>query len=108
MNHMTYSQITSLQKANNVFQIQQQINSGLCWKMEGSVGRFAMDCLEAGVCMLPLEPHYDYYGNRIPSRNDLKSGSKGTFQNAVRFWSNVLNGDFEAIEWLKQLLRVNH
>ena len=101
MNHMTYSQIISLQKAYNVTEIQQQINSGLCWKMEGSVGRFAMDCLEAGVCMLPLTAHYDYYGNRVPSRADLKSGTKGTFQNAAKFWERVMNGDYDAVEWLE-------
>jgi len=98
---MTYSQITSLQKAYNVTEIQEQINTGLCWKMEGSVGRFAMDCLEAGVCMLPLERRIDYYGQTVPSRNDLKAGTKGTFQNAVRFWNQVQDGDFEAIEWLE-------
>lgn len=102
MNHMTYSQIISLQKAYNVDQIQDQINSGLCWRMEGSVGRFAMDCLEAGVCMLPTERRIDYYGQVVPSRNDLKAETKGTFQNAVRFWAQVMEGDFDAIEWLEE------
>jgi hypothetical protein len=37
--------------------------------------------------MLPKQVHFDYYGNRIPSRDELKKGSKGTYQNAVKFWS---------------------
>lgn len=99
---MTYAQITSLQKAYNVNQIQDQINSGLCWRLEGSIGRFAMDCLEAGVCMLPLQRKIDYYGQVVPSRNDLKSGTKGTFQNAANFWNRISEGDFDAIEWLEE------
>jgi len=101
MNHMTYSQITSLQKTYNVTEIQEHINSGLCWRMEGSFGRFAMDCLEAGVCMLPLKRKIDYYGQVVPSRNDLKSGTKGTFLNSARFWERVMEGDYDSIEWLE-------
>jgi hypothetical protein len=46
-----------------------------------------MAALESGECMLPKQAHFDYYGNRIPSRDELKKGSKGTYQNAVKFWS---------------------
>ena len=52
--------------------------------------------------MLPCEPKYDYYGNRVPSRNDLKQGTKGTFQNSVQFWNRIQDSDFEAIEWLEE------
>ena len=104
MNHMTYAQIISLQKVYNVAHIQDQINSGLCWRLEGSAGRFAMDCLEAGVCMLPLERRIDYYGQIVPSRNDLKAGTKGTFQNAANFWKRIQEGDFDAIEWLEETI----
>jgi hypothetical protein len=69
--------------------------------MEGSVGRFASEMLEAGVCMLPLQRKIDYYGQVVPSRLDLKAGSKGTFQNCARFWAQVMEGDFDAIEWLE-------
>jgi len=44
----------------------------------------------------------DYYGNRIPSRKELKRGTKGTFQNCVNFWNRVNSGDFDAIEWLEE------
>jgi hypothetical protein len=102
MKHLTYSQIKMLQKTYNVERMQQMINDGTCWNMEGSTGRFAMMCLESGACMLPLKPRLDYYGNRIPSRKELKRATKGTFQNSVNFWNRANNGDFDAIEWLEE------
>ncbi len=106
MKQLTYTQIIKLQKAYNVDGMQESITSGTCWKMEGSQGRFAMDCLEAGVCMLPLEARLDYYGNRVPARNMLKAGTKGTFRNSSNFWNKVLDGDFNAIDWLEETFGV--
>ena len=99
---MNYTRIKSLQKGYNVTGTQELINSGDAWKLEGSVGRFAMSMLEAGVCMLPLERKVDYYGNIVPARNDLKPGTKGTFQNAVRFWTLVWDGDYDTIDGLEE------
>ena len=98
---MNIFKLEQLQRLYGVTEIQNQINSGLAWKLEGSVGRFAMDMLIAGVCMLPLVPRIDYYGNRIPQRNELKKGTTGTYQNCAEFWQRVYDGDFEAIEWLE-------
>jgi len=56
--------------------------------------------------MLPLEPRIDYYGNRVPSRNMLKQGTKGTFLNSVNFWNRVNNGDFDTIDWLEETFGV--
>lgn len=102
MKQLTFRQIAKLQKAYNVVRMQESINSGTCWKMESSQGRFAMSCLESGVCMLPLEPKNDYYGNRVPSRDMLKAGTKGTFLNCSNFWNRVMEGDFDAIDWLEE------
>jgi len=99
---LTFSQISKLQRTYGAAEIQELIDSGTCWKMEGSVGRFAMDCLEMGVCILPLEPKVDYYGNRIPARTMLKQGTKGTFQNCAQFWTRVFDGEWDAIEWLEE------
>jgi len=86
--------IEALQKRYGYADIQESINSGLCWKMEGSVGRHAMSLLDSGVCMLPLVARYDYYGNRVPSRRDLKNvvGSKGSLANCQNFWQGVIDG----------------
>lgn len=62
--------ITAMQKA---------INDGTIWRLQGSAGRAAMAALESGVCMLGKRPTADYYGNRIPSRDMLVAGTKGTF-----------------------------
>ena len=83
---MRIQTIKKLQRENGLEELQGWINSGMAWKLEGSVGRSAMACLENGACMLPLEAHYDYYGSRVPGRNELKKGTKGTYQNSVRFW----------------------
>jgi hypothetical protein len=102
MNKLTYNQIISLQKGYKVTETQNQINSGVCWLLEGSVGRFASDMLEIGICMLPKTSHWDYYGNYVPSRDELKKGTKGTFGNAQNFWQKVYDGDLETINALEE------
>ena len=89
---MKISEITKLQKQNGVYNMQKLIKSGAVWHLEGSAGRAAMDTLRSGACYLPTTPHRDYYGNRIPSRNDLKDGTTGTLGNAKAFWSRVEEG----------------
>lgn len=66
--------------------MQRLIDSGTVWSLEGSAGRSAMDALESGVCFLPTTRSRDYWGNTIPSRDDLKPGTKGTLQNSARFY----------------------
>lgn len=95
MNKLTIEQITELQKQYGMTQMQNLINNGECWKFEGSVGRSAMDMLRSGACMLPEEQHRDYYGNIVPSRNELKNGTTGTLLNSQCFWEQVLNGEIE-------------
>lgn len=85
---MNYAKIMKLQRDYKIDSLQKSIFDGSVWKMEGSAGRHAMAMLDIGVCMLPKRPHLDYYGNKVPSRYVLKKGTKGTFQNCVRFWSN--------------------
>ena len=97
---MNYQRIISLQKSYNVESVQKSINSGKIWLGEGSSGRFAMECLVNGVCMLPLKDTYDYFGNELPPRNVLKAGTKGTYLNSVRFWNRVEDGDEDVLDYL--------
>lgn len=60
--------------------LQSLINSGMAWKMEGHVGRAAMAAINSGECILGTEGHYDYWGNYVPSRFDVKSGTKGSIE----------------------------
>tara|TARA_R110000787_G_scaffold284826_1_gene399070 strand:- start:497 stop:799 length:303 start_codon:yes stop_codon:yes gene_type:complete len=89
---MNFQSIKKLQKDYGFDEMQNLINSGTAWKMEGSFGRQAMELLNSGACMLPKSFKNDYYGNRIPSRDVLKAGSKGTYQNSKTFWEGVQSG----------------
>lgn len=89
---MNYKTIEKLQKEYGYDSMQNYINSGVAWQLEGSYGREAMSLIESGVCMLPKEFKRDYYGNTIPSRDVLKKGTKGTYQNCKRFWEGVVDG----------------
>jgi hypothetical protein len=89
---MNIKKIKLLQSEYGYSEMQDMINSGIAWKMEGSIGRKAMSLLECGACMLPEEMHKDYYGNTIPSREMLKEGTKGTLSNSQRFWQGVEDG----------------
>jgi len=90
---MTHKELKSMQKSYGYDHMQSMIDSGMAWRMEGAIGRQAMSTLECGACMLPKHAHYGPYGNRVPSRDELKKGTKGTFQNAVRFWTGVKEGN---------------
>ena len=57
--------------------IQRAINGGM-WSMQGSYGRAMMQAISDGWCLLGNESFNDYYGNRIPSRTEVKEGTKGS------------------------------
>jgi hypothetical protein len=90
---MNYNTIKKLQRENGFSEMQSLIDSGTVWGMEGSMGRHAMYLLEIGACMLPKKAHRDYYGNYIPSRDKLKSGTKGTYENSRRFYMTRLTDE---------------
>lgn len=94
---LTIESITELQKENGIFKMQELINSGECWKFEGSFGRSAMEHLENGACFLPENVTYDYWGNKIPARGNLKAGTKGTLENSQEFWQKVSDGEIQII-----------
>jgi hypothetical protein len=57
--------------------IQRAINSGM-WGLQGSYGRTMMEAIESGYCLLGRSRARDYYGNTIPSRDDVQEGTKGS------------------------------
>ena len=95
---ITIEQITELQKEYGLFELQERINSGLAWHLEGSYGRTAMNCLESGACMLPEVPRKDYWGNIVPARTSLQAGTKGTLENSQNFWQKVLDGEIMLVD----------
>ena len=92
---MTIEQINELQAQYGITKMQNTIDSGLVWKLEGSMGRQAMSLLESGACYLPEKDTQDYYGNLIPARTRLQAGTKGTLELSQEFWSKVEDGDIE-------------
>jgi hypothetical protein len=57
--------------------LQRAINGGM-WSLQGSYGRTMMQAISDGWCLLGTESFNDYYGNRIPSRTEVKAGTKGS------------------------------
>lgn len=57
--------------------VQRAINSGM-WGLQGSYGRTMMEAIEGGHCVLGKSRARDYYGNTIPSRDDVQDGTKGS------------------------------
>ena len=80
------------------FSTQRAINSGM-WGMEGSYGRSMMEAIKAGYCLLgPKGKDYrDYYGNAIPSRNDVKPGTKGSYEFVVKKMGQEWAQDMAAV-----------
>jgi hypothetical protein len=70
--------------------MQKMINSGTVWHLEGAMGRAAMDFINAGLCMLGVEGHKDFWGNYVPGRYEVKAGTKGSYDFVV---------DHHGVEW---------
>jgi hypothetical protein len=55
-----------------------------------------MDAISSGKCLLGLKDARDYYGNHIPSRLQVKDGTKGSWeyvkQHSGTVWANNLAG----------------
>lgn len=85
---MKIQTIRKHQKEQGFSEMQSLIDSGIVWKMEGTMGRSAMDLLRCGACFLPKKAYKDYYGNTVPSRDMVKAGTTGSYQNSVNYYSN--------------------
>ena len=60
------------------FNAQELIETGMAWQLEGHIGRQCMAAIEAGAAVLGTVPHRDYWGNRVPSRFEVQSGTLGS------------------------------
>lgn len=75
--------------------LQRAINSGSAWSMQGSYGRAMMGALDAGNCLLGRNAARDYYyGNRIPGRDEVEAGTKGSYDFVVAHrgaeWAGIM------------------
>lgn len=75
--------------------LQRIINSGVGWSLQGSYGRSMMGAIKSGRCMLGENSARDYWGNYIPSRDEVKQGTHGSADYVVEQMGYEW---FEAIE----------
>jgi hypothetical protein len=71
------------------------IDDGTAWKIEGTFGRNAMSLIEMGHLTLGPVGFHDAYGNYIPSRYEVKPGTKGSVEWAETQggWLTEINGE---------------
>jgi len=76
--------------------LQAAINEGTAWKLQGAYGRELMAAITNGFCMLGTKSARDYWGNVIPARDDVKPGTKGSYEFVARMqgemWANTIDG----------------
>lgn len=72
--------------------MQDIIDNGLVWRLEGSAGRGAMQMIEDGLAVLGPNGVRDYYGNYVPSRTEVKFGTKGSVAYAVDLVERGVDG----------------
>ncbi len=70
-------------------ELQEWVDSGLAWHLEGFIGRSASDALAAGALVLSPQRTRDYWGTPIPAYTDLvdEVGSSGSVANAEAYES---------------------
>ena len=71
--------------------MQDWIDKGYAWSMEGAVGREAMRGLESGMYFLPNQSFTNPYGQHIPSREEIRIGTEGSLDNAYDFYQDDMN-----------------
>lgn len=71
--------------------MQDWIDNGYAWSMEGAVGREAMRGLESGMYFLPNQSFTNPYGQHIPSREEIRIGTEGSLDNAYDFYQDEMN-----------------
>jgi len=53
---------------------QYNVDNGMVWQLQGWYGRTAQDMLDAGILHYPNKRQHDYYGNPIPTHEEISSG----------------------------------
>ena len=94
---MTLEEMEERDPETEVRALQALVNGGH-WGMQGRIGRQMMDAIEAGLVALGPEPAFDYWGNRIPSRHEVRQSSVGSTDYVERHspFGAVLEGEVSA------------
>lgn len=100
MKHELYDDVMLLEDGGNDplaqgLAMQRMIDRGM-WGLQGSFGRAMMDAIESGSAMLGKKSAKDYYGNRIPARDEVEPGTKGSREYVVarmgEAWAEAMEG----------------
>jgi len=76
--------------------VQTLIDTGAAWELEGFIGRQCMDAIDDGAAVLGQVGHRDFWGNYIPGRWEVISGTVGS----VRYAHGRYHGqEFERDSW---------
>ncbi len=76
--------------------IQRIINSGM-WAMQSGHGRTMLIAIQEGLCLLGKAGSRDPFGNYIPSRDEVKEGTKGS----ISYVKNLMGEN-----WLSEMQSV--
>jgi hypothetical protein len=90
-----YESVHTAIMAGPFAEVQELVDSGLAWQMEGAIGRMAASALRDGKVVLPPKRHIDYYGTTVPSYLDVEDevGSPGSVANAEDRHLSAWRGD---------------
>lgn len=75
--------------ADELAGLQELVDSGMAWKLEGSVGRACMAAIEDGQIALGPVGHRDYWGGYVPSRTEVLAGTKGSVEYVLEHGGRV-------------------
>lgn len=62
--------------------MQDLIDAGTIWHLEGAAGRAALDAINAGEAILGPRPVRDYWGNLVPAWWMVEPGTPGSPEHA--------------------------
>lgn len=75
-----YGLLTNDPDADELAGLQSLVDTGMAWRLEGSVGRACMAAIEDGQIALGPVGHHDYWGSYVPSRTEVQAGTKGSVE----------------------------
>tara|TARA_R110002050_G_scaffold150400_7_gene277130 strand:- start:2889 stop:3206 length:318 start_codon:yes stop_codon:yes gene_type:complete len=88
---MNESKIRLLQKQYGFKLYQDLIDSGEAWKIGGEITKDCKNAINSGACFLAYKSYHLNIFNSIPSRYQVKRGSKGSVEASKKYWSDGWN-----------------
>lgn len=87
---MNYFEIKKIQRKYGVGKVQELIDSGKAFMIQGDFEELIWSMIYSGACMLPDLVHKNHQGTRIATRAMVPSGSPGSFKRCQSYWSKFI------------------